>query len=57
VAPLPDLIGELRGQGVAAVAPNGVLGDPSGASADEGVALLDRLTADLVAAVERAFDR
>ena len=37
--------------GVASVAPNGVLGDPAGASADEGEALMDQLAGDLVAAV------
>ena len=41
----------LRAGGVAAVAANGVLGDPAGASAVEGKALLDQLAADLVAAV------
>ena len=51
-APLADLIGELRRNGVAAVSANGVLGDPAGASADEGERLLDQLAADLVASVE-----
>jgi len=50
--PLPAVIGELRRSGVAAVSPNGVLGDPRGASGAEGRRLLDALTADLVAAVE-----
>jgi creatinine amidohydrolase len=39
-APLAELIDELRADGVRAVSPNGVLGDPSGASAEEGRALL-----------------
>jgi len=52
VRPLATVIGELRRGGVAAVSPNGVLGDPAGASADEGAALLAALTADLVAAVD-----
>ena len=56
-APLAELIGDLRSGGVAAVAPNGVLGDPTGASADEGAALLDALTTDLVAAVDGVFPR
>lgn len=51
-APLAGLMGELRRSGVAAVSPNGVLGDPSGASAEEGERLLDQLAADLVAAVD-----
>jgi len=50
--PLAAVIGELRRGGVAAVSPNGVLGDPSGASAEEGHRLLNALSADLVAAVE-----
>jgi creatinine amidohydrolase len=52
-APLRDLMPALRQGGVAAVADNGVLGDPAGASAEEGRRLLDELTGDLVAAVER----
>jgi creatinine amidohydrolase len=51
-APLAELIGELRCKGVAAVSANGVLGDPAGASADEGERLLERLAADLVASVD-----
>jgi creatinine amidohydrolase len=51
-APLVDLMAELRRNGVAAVSANGVLGDPAGASADEGERLLDQLAADLVAAVD-----
>ena len=51
-APLAHLMGELRRSGVAAVSANGVLGDPSGASAGEGEHLLDQLAADLVASVE-----
>lgn len=38
--PLELILPALRAGGVAAVSPNGVLGDPSGASADEGAALL-----------------
>ena len=53
--PLAELMPELRAGGVRAVSANGVLGDPAGASADEGRALLDELTADLIAHVD-AFD-
>lgn len=53
--PLSELMPALRAGGVRAVSPNGVLGDPAGASADEGRALLEELTADLIAAVD-AFD-
>jgi mycofactocin system creatininase family protein len=51
VTPLRELWPTLTREGVAAVSPNGVLGDPSGASATEGRRLLVRLTADLDAAV------
>jgi len=50
--PLTELMPELRRSGVRAVSPNGVLGDPAGASAAEGAALLGRLFADLLAAVD-----
>jgi creatinine amidohydrolase len=50
---LAALLPALRTSGVAAVSSNGVLGDPSGASAVEGRALLDRLVDDLDAAVGR----
>ena len=46
-APLRELIGDLRTGGVAAVSSNGVLGDPAGASATEGLEILARLVADL----------
>jgi len=49
--PLAAVIGDLRRGGVAAVSPNGVLGDPTGATAEEGGRLLDMLAADLIAAV------
>ena len=40
-------------RGIAAVSPNGILGDPTGASSDEGRALLGSLADDLVGAVAR----
>lgn len=46
--PLASLLPALRVGGVATVSPNGVLGDPTGASASEGSALLDSLVVDLV---------
>ena len=52
VRPLAAVIGELRRGGVAAVSANGVLGDPTGASAEEGARLLEELAADLIGAVE-----
>ncbi len=51
-AAVGTLAGRLRAGGVAAVSPNGVLGDPSGASAAEGAEILACLTGDLLAAVE-----
>jgi creatinine amidohydrolase len=41
----------LRAEGVRPVSSNGVLGDPTGASADEGRVILDALVADVLAAV------
>jgi creatinine amidohydrolase len=50
--PLSELAGRLRRDGVRAVSPNGVLGDPSGASAAEGQRLLTELTGDCAAALD-----
>lgn len=50
-APLGTIGGRLRAHGVRAVSPNGVLGDPAGASADEGRAILRQLVDDLEHAV------
>jgi creatinine amidohydrolase len=52
--PLATIAAELRRGGVRAVSPNGVLGDPTGATLEEGRTLLDELTNDLVAAVDDA---
>jgi creatinine amidohydrolase len=49
------LVDRLRRVGVRAVSANGVLGDPAGASATDGEALLRRLGDDLALAVERSF--
>lgn len=49
--PLAELLPLLRERSVRAVSPNGVLGDPAGASAAEGRRLLDGLARDLCAAV------
>jgi mycofactocin precursor peptide peptidase len=46
-APLADLLPALRAGGVAAVSRNGVLGDPTGATAVDGERLLRELTAAL----------
>ncbi len=49
--PVGDLLPRLRAEGVRAVSPTGVLGDPAGASAEEGARLLADLAAHLSAAV------
>ena len=49
--PIEDLMPRLRADGVAGVSSTGVLGDPAGASADEGEALLTGLVDRLLAAV------
>jgi creatinine amidohydrolase len=51
--PIEDLMPALRSGGIRAVSPNGVLGDPCGASAAEG----DRLLAELTEALSRALQR
>lgn len=50
--PLDTLLPELRANGVQAVSPSGVLGDPTAATAEEGSAILDRWVGALLAAVE-----
>jgi mycofactocin precursor peptide peptidase len=51
--PLAEILGNLRTRGVRQVSPNGVLGDPAGASAAEGETLLALLVADLSATLDR----
>jgi creatinine amidohydrolase len=51
--PIGALLPRLRAEGVRAVSPTGVLGDPAGAGAEEGAALLDALVSRLVAAAAR----
>jgi creatinine amidohydrolase len=48
IRPLPELMAALRSEGVRSVSPNGVLGDPAGASAEEGRTLLDEMAAQLI---------
>jgi mycofactocin precursor peptide peptidase len=50
--PIAELLPRLRAEGVRGVSPTGVLGDPAGASAEEGAALLAGLVDRLVAATE-----
>jgi creatinine amidohydrolase len=54
---LTELLPSLRAGGLRAVTPNGVLGDPAGASAEEGRQLLAFLIADLVAAIDQVSVR
>lgn len=49
--PLVDLMPRLRRDGVRAVTPNGVLGDPHGSSPEEGQRLVAGLVAGLIATV------
>ncbi|MFP5487156.1 MAG: mycofactocin biosynthesis peptidyl-dipeptidase MftE [Acidimicrobiia bacterium] len=49
--PVPPMVDLVR-HGVRASSPTGVLGDPAGASADEGRAIFDRLADQLAAAVD-----
>ena len=55
--PLLELLPLMRTGGVRAVSPNGVLGDPTGASADEGAELFATLVADLAGRLAGAVDR
>jgi creatinine amidohydrolase len=50
---LTEIMDDLRVNGVRAVSENGVLGDPTGASAAEGEMLLGLLVADLAATLDR----
>ena len=47
-APWPELEGDILGGGLIAVTGNGVLGDPRGASADEGRTLFERMAAGVI---------
>ena len=51
-APLAELVPRLRAEGVRAVSPNGVLGNPAGAGASEGRELLATLAGQLEVAVD-----
>ena len=51
--PIRDLLPRLHAERVRAVSPTGVLGDPAGASAEEGAGMLADLAARLRAAVAR----
>ena len=55
--PIEVLLPQLRAEGVRPVSSNGVLGDPRGASADEGASLLAAMTEALCGAVEARWPR
>ena len=55
--PLVELGDELRRSGVRSVSPNGVLGDPRGATAAEGRRLLQETTSGCAAALHALLDR
>lgn len=54
--PISTLMSRLRTDGLRAVSPSGVLGDPRGADATIGSALLDRWTSALLAAIDGGPD-
>ena len=56
-APLAEIADDLRTHGVAAVSPSGVLGDPRGASAEEGEKLLNAAIDTLSDAIDERFPR
>ncbi len=53
VEPFAELLPRLRADGVRRHAPNGVLGDPMGASADVGWTMIERAVADLVTTLDK----
>ena len=55
--PVGELIDRLRRNGVRSVSPNGVLGDPRGATAAEGRVLLEDLVRRCAAALDALLDR
>jgi len=55
--PLRELIDRLRSEGVAAVSPNGVLGDPTHACADDGARRLDAWAESLIALTAHSATR
>jgi creatinine amidohydrolase len=56
VRPLTELMDRLRREGVRPVSPNGVLGDPRGATAEEGEELLGELVLGCLAAVDALLE-
>jgi creatinine amidohydrolase/Fe(II)-dependent formamide hydrolase-like protein len=52
-SPVGELIDDLRGHGVRRVSPNGVLGDPTHATADRGRQWIEALTSKAITAHDR----
>ena len=52
---LAEIMSELRDGGVKAVSANGVLGDPTGASAEEGAELVAHMVADVLSRVRSSW--
>jgi mycofactocin precursor peptide peptidase len=55
--PLAEIMPILRSAGVRALSPNGVLGDPTGASAADGETLLAKLAANLSQTLDTLLER
>ncbi len=53
VRPLDELLPLLRSAGVRSVSPNGVLGDPAGATPEEGRRLLEQAVEDLLVSLDK----
>lgn len=49
--PLREILPAMQADGIAAVSPNGVLGDPTGASATEGAKVLDAMVDETTVAI------
>jgi len=52
-APLDEILSTITREGLKGLTPNGVLGDPTGATAEEGRELLKRLVADAILEIDR----
>ena len=55
--PLEAILPRLRAEGVRPISSNGVLGDPQGASAEEGLSLLESMSVELARAVADRWPR
>ncbi len=53
LSPMSEILGSLIEGGLIGVSDNGVLGDPTGATAEEGLEILDHLVAGAIAAIDQ----